>query len=548
MTTLRAALAVLLASATAGAQTIHTFPADCTTLQACIQDAASGDVVRIATATPVDESPILNRSLTLEAAPGVAAALAPGRFVMIAHGELAGDYTIRGLHLAGESVRVIQGSEGALRVAVEGNTVEAVPGGAAAIEVSAFRLIGTCGPIDFTIRDNTLSGGQRAMGLGAAGIRIVPGVCADARGVIAGNRFTALLPGESDAAIAVDVRSRTLDVDIVGNRAAGERYESGITLQKSEQGGTLRARVANNVITGGTDEPSLEAIVASVTGSGRLELDVAHNSIARVQYGIVAIRRETAVLAARITNNVVAHAGEGALLHDVADGSPVVYGPNLVFDFGASHLPAHTVLGDPRFSGRDDLRLQPGSPAIDAGDRIPFLDVDADGNPRRLGAGVDLGAFEAPAPDDPGEPPPVCDPATCDDGDPCTVDACVAGVCTHAARTGIDGARCACERPLPPTCTVTPKPLRRAIHRACRILAGSDGAAKSLRRAGRAWQQAIRLASKRTVTPACGEPLGAALRDARARTIGAAGSDAKSATSGADAGASSGITSGRSAR
>ena len=47
-----------------------TFPTDCTTLQECIQDAASGDVVRIATATPIDESPILNRSVTLEAAPG----------------------------------------------------------------------------------------------------------------------------------------------------------------------------------------------------------------------------------------------------------------------------------------------------------------------------------------------------------------------------------------------------------------------------------------------------------------------------------------------
>lgn len=520
MTSVRVAIAVLLLAGAAGAQRVRTFPGDCPTLQACIQDAAAGDVVRIATATPVDESPILNRSLTLAAAPGVAASLARGRFVMIAHGERDGDYTIRGLHLRGESVRVIQGSEGALRVVVEGNTVEAVSGGAAAIEVSAFRLVGTCGPVDFTIRDNTLSGGQRAMGIRPAGIRIVPGLCADATGVIAGNRFTALIPGESDAAIAVDVRSRDLDVDIVGNRAAGDRYETGVALSKSEQGGTLRARVANNVVTGGAAEPTLEAIVASVSGSGRLVLDVANNSIARVQNGIVVVRRETAVLDARLTNNVVAHAAETALYVDDEDAGAVTYGPNLFFDFGASHLPARTVLADPRFAGLDDLHLQPGSPAIDAGEPVAFLDRDVEGNARAAGAAVDLGAFEAPAPVDPGDPPPLCAPVTCDDGDPCTADACVAGACTHAPRTGIDGARCACERPLPPACAATPKPLRRAIDRACRQLAG-DGAAKALRRAARAWQQAIRLASSRKVPPVCGEPLGAALRDARLRTLAA---------------------------
>jgi hypothetical protein len=523
MTSVRAIIALLLLGRAAGAVTVHTFPADCQTLQACITNAAAGDVVRIASATPVDESPILSKSLTLEAAPGVPASLAPGRHVFVGHGEGDGDYTVRGLRLRQESIRVVQGSEGAMRVVVEGNTVEAVPGGAAAIELSAFRLIGTCGPIDFTIRDNTLSGGARTVNDPAAGIRVVPGVCADAAGVIAGNRFTALLPGQSGAGIEVDVRSRNLDVDVLGNRTAGDRYENGILLRKSEGGGTLRARVANNVVTGGPDEPSLEAIVASVTGTGRLEVTVANNSVARVQFGILVQRRDTAALDARIVNNVVAHADEGAMYHDVENAGTVVYGPNLVFDFGASHLAPRTVLADPRFVGPDDLRLAPGSPAIDAGDPVPGLDVDADGASRLRGAAVDLGAFEAPAPPDPGGPQPTCDPAACDDGDACTADACADGVCVHAPRTGLDGARCACERPLPATCTTTPKPLRRAIDRACRVLAGSDGAAKSLRRAGRAWQQAIRRAKGRKLAPACGEPLGAALRDAQARTRAAAG-------------------------
>jgi hypothetical protein len=46
----------------------------------------------------------------------------------------------------------------------------------------------------------------------------------------------------------------------------------------------------------------------------------------------------------------------------------------------------------------NDFRLAPVSPAIDAGDPallLPDMLLDLDGKPRNLGAGVDLGAFEA---------------------------------------------------------------------------------------------------------------------------------------------------------
>lgn len=49
-----------------------------------------------------------------------------------------------------------------------------------------------------------------------------------------------------------------------------------------------------------------------------------------------------------------------------------------------------------------NLRLRPGSPAIDAGndDHIDDIDnaTDLDGNPRKLGDAVDLGPYELPDP------------------------------------------------------------------------------------------------------------------------------------------------------
>lgn len=520
MTIPLALIAALLWTLPAGAQQVHTYPADCTTLQECVNDAAAGDVVRIATATPIDESPILNRSVTLEAASGVAATLAPGRFLEISHGELDGDYTVRGLHLSGGRIRTIQGSTGSMRVTIEGNALSEVSGGAAAIDVSAFRLIGTCGPLEFTVRDNAITLGQRDMGVNPGGVWVTPGPFADATGVISGNRITALVPDQGGAAIAAIAWDHDLTVDIVGNRTAGTRYDNGVLIDKVFAGGVLAARVANNVLIGSETEPTLDALVASVSG-GTLVLDVANNTLARVDNGISVLRSQEGVLDARVDNNVVAHAAGSALAVEDGGAGTVVFGPNLVFDFAKSHLPAGTLLDDPAFD--EALHLRPGSPAIDAGQAVAFPETDADGAARTIGPAVDLGAFEAPCDerciDDPVTP--TCDPFACDDGDPCTVDACDADACAHAPRTGLDGARCACERPLPAACAETPRPLRRAVDRACRLLARSDGAPKSLKGAGRAWQQAIKRSAGRKLSPSCAEPLGAALRDARSRTLDA---------------------------
>jgi hypothetical protein len=51
-------------------------------------------------------------------------------------------------------------------------------------------------------------------------------------------------------------------------------------------------------------------------------------------------------------------------------------------------------------------------------------------------------ACNQPAPSFALPPPEPCVPADCDDGDACTTDACVQGICRHIPEPGLDGVRC----------------------------------------------------------------------------------------------------------
>jgi hypothetical protein len=64
---------------------------------------------------------------------------------------------------------------------------------------------------------------------------------------------------------------------------------------------------------------------------------------------------------------------------------------------GDGFVPAgepHSRYVDPRLAGATDARLQPGSPAIDAGLMLREAPPDFEGVTRPQGAGYDIGAYE----------------------------------------------------------------------------------------------------------------------------------------------------------
>ena len=99
----------------------------------------------------------------------------------------------------------------------------------------------------------------------------------------------------------------------------------------------------------------------------------------------------------RILDSIIAGYGLGL----VEDGGTLLEDYNLFFDNGADMTGGvgslgHSFTGDPRFlnPAADDYHLGTLSAAIDAGSNAGVA-VDFDGNPRPIGAGFDIGAFEA---------------------------------------------------------------------------------------------------------------------------------------------------------
>lgn len=539
------------------AQIVHTFPGCAATLQACIDAAAPGDVVRIATDEPIAQPAQIRRSLTLEAAPGASPTFQAGSGLFVSPlGADAVDVTVRGLTLERGTIEVRQGSTGPLAVSIVGNVVrDSRTPLTPAIDLSGFVTVPQAGPVTFEIRDNEVFASKPPLG-DPIGIRVAFGDRADAHGVIAGN--TVFLGDErldgNGALIVVRNTLRDMTVDVVGNVLSGFEPEHGIRLEQDGEGGVLTARVVSNLVAGADPDGDDELYAISVDATaGSLTLGVVNNTTYNVAAGIDVRASEAVIVDGLVANNLVARTEYGITFDAPALAATDVVA-NLVFDFVESHLAPGTLLDDPRLG--PDLRPGPGSPALDAGrdDLVPAdLAIDVAGNPRTFADAVDIGAFEIGCPDgtfvpgcapdtgpgpDPGPDPGdgTCTAASCDDADPCTIDTCADGTCVHEPLAGVAGALCACERPEPAACAAQPVPqgVTRKSARACRLLGRAAGATATarqerlLRRAARLWERAARQVTgrrvRRTVADACSQALGVDLRDAGTRAANVAAS------------------------
>jgi slime mold repeat-containing protein len=243
--------------------------------------------------------------------------------------------------------------------------------------------------------------------------------------------------------------------------------------------------------------------------------------------------------------------GDGFLAKLSAGGPGVTPAVHLAVD-PAEVAPGGTIVatwaGNPTPSASDYLRLYAlGSAGDDFDDAViywPTPDAAAGTLALELPADLPVGWYElrllSPAPDSGlpvpiartrpirvagtvAPPPPTCD-ADCDDGDPCTDDACVVGTgCVSTPVTGFASVTCTCRRSLPSACADQPVP--GSMEDACSSFDDAATATdrvqalRRLKRGAKALKGSLAAVGRRRklVSRDCATALRVELRDANAR-------------------------------
>jgi len=224
----------------------------------------------------------------------------------------------------------------------------------------------------------------------------------DASGRIASNVIVQTGESTQNAVITTANGIHALSVDILANDIGGQGFNNGIFVYQFAPGGSLTARVINNLLRGGqiavAGQPGGIALNVS-QGDGTYT--VVNNTIANGDRGITVSGRFDlgATLVGDLANNIVTgHVNDG-ISTDPDFETTFTNDHNLVFGNGGNFFTPGpgTLFTDPRFVGPNDFHLQASSPARNTGNsaQVPGdITGDLDGQLRIQGGAVDIGAYE----------------------------------------------------------------------------------------------------------------------------------------------------------
>jgi hypothetical protein len=377
---------------------------DVADLEKCLRTGvAPGAIVEIdADVVPSQTVVVDAKSFTLRPAPGRAPVFQDPFTLVAACGDQDVSVGIEDLSFEGASLRAIQAGAGVLDVTVRGNEIQVPAALGAGIQVSSTNTNPPYGPVRFLVEDNDIDVDVEP-NVTASAI-VVSGFQADGNtGAIRNNRIHQI-GGSASRVIGVGNADVTLEVDIVGNQISGAGYNMGISLQQTGAAASTRALIANNTVSGQVDFAGAPSAISLITGDGSAELGVVGNTLAFNENGLLmgAEPEPGATASAVVANNIFASNVEDGI--DVLDFAGELTNEfNLVFGNGSNTFTPGpgTLFVDPLFVAMDDLSLQAGSPARNAGSNawVPIEVVeDVAGNPRIVDGVVDIGAYELPEP------------------------------------------------------------------------------------------------------------------------------------------------------
>ncbi|HET7780047.1 MAG TPA: choice-of-anchor Q domain-containing protein [Rudaea sp.] len=399
-TTIRILLAALAGAAGVCGATARSWPgaAPCdTTLQACTDGSASGDIVQVQTNGPIAEDVLVLKPLSLVAAAGFRPVFAPGGGILLLYSAGAGvawSTTIDGFTLLDGRVGV-RTSSGDMTVTLRNLDVSATTSDfGAAVYVENF---GT-GSMHYDIERNRVRLNDTT---GLQGIIVSSGSGSTLSGKVHDNRIVGNAPTDVGN-IGLEIFGTSAaapDTRIYSNQITGNLYVGvGVFV-----GGASSTLIANNLLRSTMTSGTFGVELSQGNAAGySLDAQVFNNTIGGFGYGVFA---NGATIGGRISGNLLANNATYAIKQQA---STLSEDHSLFFANGgpAPVLGPGSMIGDPKFMrGLDDMRLAAGSPAIDAADttalttllsNASLAQIDADGLRRFKGATslADIGAFE----------------------------------------------------------------------------------------------------------------------------------------------------------
>jgi hypothetical protein len=396
----------LLAAATAHTSTLAatlTFPtAACsTTLQACVNAAAPGDTVEIATNLPISEDLIIDKSLTLRPALGFSPVLNDNASVILLNtAGKSNTIAFEGITLNHGYVEAVQLSTQPFDVKVRNISVTDTFNDRSAVEVRT-GLSGLYGPVTFDIADNDIRIPDAYQTITAISVQ---GLSASTfTGSIRNNTIQHLAGGQGGGIMVYNNISQ-LEVDVIGNRVTGSNYNTGIQFFQTGAG-DANVRIINNLVDGQLSHSGQPGSVAIGTTGGHASFEILNNTLVNSDVGLsVGGRKDLGgTWDGTIANNIVAYASDWGMVIENPFGS-ITNEYNLLYDTWSDHYsPGPGFLyTDPQFAGPNDFRLLPTSPAINAGHNphvAADILTDLNGIARIQGPRVEMGAFEHAVPE-----------------------------------------------------------------------------------------------------------------------------------------------------
>jgi|CXWL01.1.fsa_nt_gi hypothetical protein len=370
------------------------------TLQTCINAAAAGDVVRIATNAAVSENLNLPRSIALEGASGYSARLAAGFGIRATStGNNSFNIAIRRVALTNAGISLIHNSSAAALIEIRHVDVDVLATAPVPFAGISVQLNGSGGG-DVRITDNRVRAALSTEQIYALGVEFI------------GNGGTALIDFNHVESVGAQLEwgilsqgsgGATPTIVIANNEVRGRFVQAAIGVIEGPGGATsaVTASVLGNAVVG----HNYRGIgIFPIVFNGSIAARILNNTVARSASGIYVTPYlfGGGSITGAVLNNLLAHNDYGL---NIAAGlqAGVTEDYNLLFgNITNAYTPgAHDVSTDPLLRSFTDLHVQSGSPAISAGNGFAAFDfadagtglVDADGL-RRVKGAMDIGAYE----------------------------------------------------------------------------------------------------------------------------------------------------------